>query len=147
MGNVAALRSKIFQMYPYLEQMEESACVVDLGQPEQPLVYVNDNFLKMTLYPRSEIVGRNCRFLQGRFTNRETVAKMRKAIQEGTPLDVELLNYRKDGLPFWNNVLLLPFWMDLSVRATSRPTHFVAVQKDITFIRPGIRGLQIFFFH
>ena len=65
-------------------------------------VFVNDNFEKMTLYTREEVIGRNCRFLQGRYTDRKVVARVREACQMGEQLDVELLNYRKDGVPFWN---------------------------------------------
>lgn len=49
------------------------------------------------LYPKEEILGRNCRFLQGRYTNKETVKKIRHAVDNGLPLDIELFNYRKDG--------------------------------------------------
>lgn len=63
---------------------------------------MNDNFEKMTLYTREEVLGRNCRFLQGRYTDRAVVSKVREACMKGEQLDVELLNYRKDGVPFWN---------------------------------------------
>ena len=56
----------------------------------------------MTLYAREEILGRNCRFLQGRHTNRQTVQMIREACQNAQQLDVEILNYRKDGTAFWN---------------------------------------------
>ncbi len=68
-------------------------------------VYVHDNFEKMTMYSREEVIGRNCRFMQGRYTNKETTRQVREAVEKGEALDVELLNYRKDGSPFWNRYI------------------------------------------
>eukprot|EP00013_Stygamoeba_regulata_P003220 CAMPEP_0177639786 /NCGR_PEP_ID=MMETSP0447-20121125/6204_1 /TAXON_ID=0 /ORGANISM="Stygamoeba regulata, Strain BSH-02190019" /LENGTH=765 /DNA_ID=CAMNT_0019141831 /DNA_START=107 /DNA_END=2404 /DNA_ORIENTATION=+ len=137
--DLCRLRNSILSLYPYLKDAEESACLVDLRVADQPLIFVNDEFLRLTLYPREEIIGRNCRFLQGKFTNRRTVGDVRRAILTGTPLDVEILNYRKDGLPFWNNFLLLPVWEDVSLMNNQPPTHFIAIQKDVTFLRPHIK--------
>lgn len=55
----------------------------------------------MTGYLKEEIVGKNCRFLQGELTDRTTVARIRRAVQSGQSLDVEILNYRKNGTMFW----------------------------------------------
>ena len=142
------LEKTIFETYPFLSQdMEDSACLVDLRLPDQPLIYVNEQFSKLTLYPKEEIIGRNCRFLQGKFTNRKTVKRIQEAISAGEALDVELLNYRKDGLPFFNNFLLLPVWVALSMRDKGKaPTHYIAVQKDVTLVKPQLGGLFLFFF-
>ena len=56
----------------------------------------------MTLYTREEVIGRNCRFLQGKYTSAKAVKQIRGAVMNGKQLDVEMLNYRKDGAPFWN---------------------------------------------
>lgn len=80
--------------------------VTDPAQPDNPIVFCNVAFQKLTGYERSEIVGRNCRFLQGPDTDPEAVAKVREAIASGH--DVDLLNYRKDGSTFWNALYMSP---------------------------------------
>lgn len=71
-----------------------------------PLVFVNDAFLWMTGYERSECLGKNCRFLQGKYTSVSAVALIRKAIEEENNAAVKLINYRKDGTPFVNGFRL-----------------------------------------
>jgi len=135
---MAKLQKKILAEYPYLSNIKESMVVGDNRLPDCPIVFVNDEFEKLTLYPREEIIGRNCRFLQGRYTNKETVRKIRHAVDNGLPLDVEIFNYRKDGTGFFNNFLLLPVHKH---KDSSQVTHFVAIQKDITLIRPDKNAL------
>jgi len=130
---MAKVQKKILAEYPYLSTIKESMVVCDNRLPDCPIVFVNDDFEKLTLYPKEEIIGRNCRFLQGRYTNKETVKKIRHAVDNGLPLDVELFNYRKDGTGFFNNFLLLPVH---KTKDSKKVTHFIAIQKDITFIRP-----------
>ena len=82
--------------------------ITDPAQQDNPIVFVNQAFQDLTGYGRGEIIGRNCRFLQGPDTNRETVAQLRSAIEAGAAIDVDLLNYRKDGSTFWNALYLSP---------------------------------------
>ncbi len=82
--------------------------LTDMTLPGQPLAFVNPAFERMAGYGARECVGRNCRFLQGPATDPEAVNAMRTAIQAGEPCDVMLVNYRRDGTPFWNRVLLQP---------------------------------------
>ncbi|MBX0323354.1 PAS domain S-box protein [Halomicroarcula sp. F13] len=96
------------------------------AEDDQPLQYVNDAFVEMTGYERSEILGRNCRFLQGPETDPEPVREMREAIDRGEGVTVELRNYRRDGTMFWNHVEIAP------VFGPSGLTHFVGFQQDIT---------------
>jgi len=94
----------------------------------------------MTLYSKEEIVGRNCRFLQGKYTDKEMVRNIRKAVDTGNELDVEILNYRKDGVPFWNNFLMLPVHKHPKAKKkgeTNPVTHFIAIQKDVTVLKQG----------
>src|ERR1041384_7540598 len=72
--------------------------------PDNPLVYVNQSFLSITGYTADEVLGRNCRFLQGSGTDPGPIDKLRRAIADGRSATVELRNYRKDGTPFWNEV-------------------------------------------
>ena len=89
-------------------------------------MYVNEGFTRLTGYTRDEALGRNCRFLQGKDTSPETVATIGTAMREQRPCFVEIQNYRKDGIPFWNALSIAPIFED------NRLTHFVGVQTDIT---------------
>jgi PAS domain S-box-containing protein len=104
-----------------------SFTISDPRRPDDPLVWVNPAFERMTGYAASEIVGRNCRFLQGPGTDRDAVQRLREALQRGEAVRAELLNYRKDGTPFWNAFTISPV-----VDGDNQLTHFVGVQTDIT---------------
>lgn len=110
-----------------LEASNEGITLSDCRLPDHPLVYVNAGFEALTGYTREEVVGRNCRFLQGEGTDPETLALLRAAIRAGRPCTVELLNQRKDGTPFWNRLALTPLH-----DGEGRLTHFVGIQSDIT---------------
>ncbi|KAL6078688.1 Phototropin [Balamuthia mandrillaris] len=131
------LQKRITAEYPFISNVYESMVVTDVELPDNPIVFANDNFQRMTLYPREEIIGRNCRFLQGKHSNKETVRKIREAIVNGEKLEVELLNYRKDGVPFWNNFVLLPVHRKKQSKGKKggKVTHFIAIQKDVTVLK------------
>ncbi|QQQ19111.1 response regulator [Brevundimonas vitis] len=82
--------------------------VTDPHQPDNPIVFANVAFQDLTGYTADEIKGRNCRFLQGRGTDPETVNTVRSAIAKTTDVAVEILNYRKDGSAFWNALFISP---------------------------------------
>lgn len=82
--------------------------VTDARQPDHPIIFVNDAFLALTGYDRDEIIGRNCRFLQGAGTSAEEVERIGAAVKAGEDVSAELLNYRKDGTPFWNALFVSP---------------------------------------
>jgi PAS domain S-box-containing protein len=101
--------------------------VTDPGQPDNPLVYVNDAFCAVTGYDAAAVVGRNCRLLQGEGTNPGAVEQLHTAVREERAATVTLLNYRADGSPFWNQVSISP------VRdAAGRVVNYVGVQDDVT---------------
>lgn len=101
--------------------------ITDPRQNDNPIVFVNEAFQKLTGYGREEIIGRNCRFLQGPETDRESVRKVREAIDRGDSVTVDLLNYRKDGSTFWNALFLSPVRdRDGSIR------YFFASQLDVS---------------
>ena len=104
-----------------------SFTICDPRLPDNPLVWVNPAFERMTGYSAAEVVGRNCRFLQGPGTDRAAVGRVREAIEAGEAVRAELLNYRKDGTPFWNSFTISPV-----VDGEHRLTHFVGVQTDVT---------------
>ena len=101
--------------------------ISDPSREDNPLIYVNDAFERTTGYPFDEVVGRNCRFLQGEASDPETVDEMREAIDDDRPVTVELVNYRKDGTPFWNEVTLAPMYDD-----DGDVTNYVGFQNDVT---------------
>ncbi|WP_413814003.1 PAS domain-containing protein [Rhizobium sp. Leaf453] len=86
--------------------------VVDARAPDQPIVLANSAFLKLTGYTADEVIGRNCRFLQGMGTSPIDVEKIRLAIREEREATVEILNYKKDGAPFWNQLHTSPLRAD-----------------------------------
>ena len=105
--------------------------------PDNPIVFVNDAFCRLCGYPREEIVGRNCRFLQGPETAPETVATIRAAVKATEPVRIDILNYRKTGETFWNRLLMAP------VRdAEGQLAYFFASQVDVTLERERLAGLE-----
>ncbi len=105
----------------------EGITIADLRQPDEPIVYANDGFARLTGYAVEEVLGRNCRFLQGEETDPEAVARLRRAVRNGEGCTVDILNYRKDGQPFWNRLAITP------VRDEDGAlTHYVGIQSDIT---------------
>ena len=109
------------------EQTRMALCISDPNQPDCPIVYCNQAFVSLTGYDREEIVGRNCRFLQGRSTRSEAVAKLREAIETEEYTVVDILNYRKDGSAFWNAVHVGPIYHEDGSLA-----YFFGSQWDIT---------------
>ncbi|WP_369069095.1 SpoIIE family protein phosphatase [Kineococcus terrestris] len=104
-----------------------SFTVADAQTPDMPLVWVNPAFTVTTGYAFEEVVGRNCRFLQGPGTDPTAPREVRETIRAGRDGSVTLLNYRKDGSAFWNELALSP------VRdGAGTVTHYVGIQLDVT---------------
>lgn len=87
-----------------------AAVVSDPRQADNPIVACNDAFVRLSGYARAEVIGRNCRFMRGEETEQEQTALLRSAITERRPALVELTNYRKDGAPFRNAVMIAPIF-------------------------------------
>ena len=104
-----------------------SFTISDATDPELPLLWVNPAFTITTGYSAEEAIGQNCRFLQAPDTDPAQVQELRTAVAAGRDVTVVLLNHRKDGTPFWNQVALSP------IRdSAGRLTHFVGAQTDVT---------------
>jgi PAS domain S-box-containing protein len=110
-----------------IETAAQGITIADARQEDMPLVYVNEAFEDITGYSVAESLGENCRFLQGDGTDPETVAKIRRALDEESPVSVEILNYRKDGTPFWNQLDIVPVRND-----SGSVTHYLGLQQDVT---------------
>jgi len=110
-----------------MDQTRMAMVLSDPTLPDSPLVYVNQAFLDLTGYPRDEILGRNCRFLQGEDTDRATVNRVATAIRAEQVIVDELLNYRADGTPFWNALHVGPIY-----GADGRLRYLFASQWDVT---------------
>ncbi|MEP2722579.1 PAS domain-containing protein [Roseibium sp.] len=111
-----------------VERTRMPMVVTDPRQPDAPIVLANEAFLKLTGYSASEVIGRNCRFLQGADTAPEAIEAIRRGIAADDHfVTVELLNYRKDGSAFWNQLEISP----VHDKAGGTIYHF-ASQKDVT---------------
>ena len=120
-----------------LDEAPVGITITDPDLPDNPMVYVNDRFVELTGYDRDDAVGVNCRFLQGKDTDEEPVSRLREAIDAEEPESVELLNYRKDGTPFWNRVSIAPIRDgDGSV------SEWVGFQEDITAFKEREAALE-----
>lgn len=105
----------------------EGITISDMQLPEQPLIYINEGFERLTGYSSKSMLGKNCRFLQGEDTDPATVQEIRDALVSGKECVVEILNYKKNGKQFWNRLSLTPV-----SGADGKVTHVIGVQSDIT---------------
>ncbi|MGY2080061.1 EAL domain-containing protein [Modestobacter sp. SYSU DS0657] len=100
--------------------------IADARLPDLPLVYVNAAFLRITGYTEAEVLGRNCRFLQGPDTDASQVQPIRRRLLAGRDVHAVLLNHRRDGSPFWNEVRVSAVWNGGEI------THYIGSQLDVT---------------
>ena len=101
--------------------------IADPRLPDCPLIYTNEAFLHMTGYAEAEVIGHNCRFLQGPDTDPSAVQELRDAVTHQRACQTLILNYRKDGTKFWNEITVSPV-----LDAQGQLTHFVGIQTDTT---------------
>jgi len=106
---------------------ELSFTISDPSREQNPLVWVNPAFSRLTGYELDEVLGRNCRFLQGPNTDPASISRIRTALTEERPITEVLLNYRRDGTAFWNQVSITPV-----LDGDGRVVNFVGVQSDVT---------------
>lgn len=110
-----------------LESSEDAVIIMDMNLPGCPMIFANPAFERITGYGLYEVLGSNCRFLQGEDRDQPAVTTMRAAIEQGRACQVVLRNYRKDGSLFWNELSISP------VRGLDdRVTHYVGIASDIT---------------
>ena len=120
-----------------LASTAEGVTISDCSLPDNPIIYANRGFERITGYSISDVVGNNCRFLQGADTDPEAIEEIRRGLRENRETTVEILNYRKDGTPFWNRLSIDP------VRdAGGRVTNYIGIQVDITERKLAEEALQ-----
>lgn len=121
-----------------IEAAAQGITIADARQEDEPLIYANQAFERITGYSTAETLGRNCRFLQGDNTDEAVVAKLRRAIDADEGVAVEILNYRKDGTPFWNELEIVPI-----ADTDGVITHYLGLQKDVTERRERQEQLDV----
>ncbi|MGB5499556.1 MAG: PAS domain S-box protein [Maribacter sp.] len=125
-----------------LEAAGNGIIIADAQQPNRPIIYTNDAFSHITGYGKSEVLGKNCRFLQNGDRDQKEIGIIRKAIKDGQPCHEVLRNYKKDGTLFWNELTITPLYND-----QGSLTHFIGVQSDVTqskkaeFLKDQIRKI------
>lgn len=112
-----------------MAQTRMAVCLTDPNLEDDPIIFCNEAFERLTGYQAEEILGRNCRFLQGPETDQKQVSRIREAVRGEDVVVVELLNYRKDGSTFWNTLHLGPIY-----DASGKLTYFFGSQWDVTDI-------------
>nr|AML79117.1 putative LOV domain-containing protein [Adiantum aleuticum] len=118
-----------------LTRIQQSFVISDPKLPGMPVAYASDMFLHLTGYQRHEVIGRSCKFLQGQDTDTCAVEQIRDAIREERACTRRILNYRKDGSPFWNLLHVAP------VRDhTAKVVYYVGAQLHLGF--PLVEGSQ-----
>lgn len=110
-----------------MEEITEGISISDPSRPDNPLVFVNSAFCRLTGYSADEVLGRNCRFLQGPESNQQQIDILRQALHDNKPCKVEILNHRKDGSPFWNSLSISPVNDD-----AGQLRFYIGVQTDIS---------------
>ena len=110
-----------------MQAVSQGILISDPNKADNPIIYASAGFERITGYSQEEVLGKNCRFLQGKETDRDTVKEIHDAVVDGQSCSVEILNYRKDGTTFWNALSLNPVHGE-----SGTLEYFVGVQNDIT---------------
>ncbi|MDY0872045.1 PAS domain-containing sensor histidine kinase [Dongia rigui] len=137
MTDVTAIKGRELRLSELAQRNETLATVVaavssgivicDATRPDHPVTFVNAAFTRMTGYSAEEMLGKNCRILQGRDTDAEALDRLRRALVQHRPVTITLRNYRKDGRTFWNELSISPI-----TDGEGRLLQFVGIMSDVT---------------
>lgn len=117
-----------YYVHEALDELPDNFIITDPSLPGHPIVFASLGFLKMSGYSKDEVIGKNGRIFQGPGTCRRSVIEIREAIREERAIQINLLNYRKDGTPFWMLFHISPVFN----KYDGRVSHFVAVQVPLS---------------
>ena len=119
--------------------LSEVFCLTDPTKPDNPIIYASPEFYSLTGYPKEKVIGYNCRFLQGSKTDRESVQRLKSAIENGEEICEALMNYTRERKPFVNLLLLAPL-RDGKVKVR----YYLGAQVDCSVLVEGRRGVDGF---
>lgn len=122
------LETQVKLLEAMLDGSKVGTIVTDPSLPDNPIIYTNQTFIEMSGYTKEEVVGSNCRFLQGKETDPEDIEELRNAIKAREPITLTIRNYKKDGSEFWNRLAVKPVTVDEKL-------YFIGTQTDITLER------------
>lgn len=105
-GENPDLDQEDFNLVTSIQQSQHSFVITDPSLQDNPIVFASDDFLTLTGYSREDVLGRNCRFLQGTNTSKQKLDLIRKGLATGDDVSVTLVNYTADGTPFWNKLFI-----------------------------------------
>ncbi|KAF2729773.1 hypothetical protein EJ04DRAFT_501705 [Polyplosphaeria fusca] len=126
-------------MQDLVQGLAEVYCMTDPSLPDNPIIFASEEFYNTTQYGRDYVIGKNCRFLQGPKTSASTVNRISNALRNGQDVSEIILNYKRDGTPFFNLVMMAPL-MDHH----GNVRYFIGCQIDISHLLEGGRGLESF---
>lgn len=129
-------------MAEYLTPEEREQCVVitDPSRPDNPIIFVSDEFERQTGFPPEEALGHNCRFLQGPGTDPAARKAIREALDSRTEITIDILNYRRDGTEFWNRLRIRPLFDD-----AGKLLYFVGAQNPIPVSEVRLLPINVVF--
>jgi PAS domain S-box-containing protein len=136
-NEVAGRQSAIMQSL--VGGLSEVFCITDPNQPDNPIIYASEEFYRYTGYASDDVIGNNCRFLQGPKTNRDSPRRIQEATANGTEICETLLNYRRDGRPFVNLLMIAPLHDN-----KGRLKYQIGAQVDVSGLVEKGRGLDTF---
>ena len=105
-GTDQSMASEDFNLVNSIQMSQHSFIITDPSLNDNPIVFASNDFLKLTGYTREQVLGRNCRFLQGEETSKEKLDIIRKSLASGEDVTVTMINYMADGTPFWNKLFI-----------------------------------------
>jgi PAS domain S-box-containing protein len=123
----SVLEKADFALMNAIQAAQRSFCITDPSMPDNPIVFASQGFLEMSGYSLDEVLGRNCRFLQGPRTDQSQVEVLRNGIMNGQDVSVCMLNYKANGTPFYNQIFVA------GLRdASHKIINYVGVQVEVS---------------